>query len=186
MGTTILHRVPANKKAYLASELSFTSPSTGNVYRVVADSMVGSTYYAAVEKRAADGSVSVEGVVVTTETRDGEFAYKEIAEVSGPYFWDCPAKVLNALTPTQHASALDWRATCRNTIVQKAIAKKLKTGDVIKFDTPLNFGGAYGYLDTFTVDAQGRSIRFTNAVNRNLTFYISKWKTRPFAIVSLA
>lgn len=71
---------------------------------VKASRVVGNVVYAAV--RMPDGQVcGVVGVI------DG-LGYKLMGEEEGPYYYDAPAEVLEALTPTAEPWALKWRAKC--------------------------------------------------------------------------
>lgn len=47
------------------------------------------------------------------------FAYKDMDETCGPYYFNCPKKILSLLSPTDNESALKWRETCRQQIAKK-------------------------------------------------------------------
>src|SRR3546814_944011 len=60
-------------------------------------------------------------------SRDGhQFGYKDMSENMGPCEADCPAAILELLSPTDHEYALDWRARCRANLVLRA--RKLSDG----------------------------------------------------------
>src|SRR3546814_16727894 len=64
-------------------------------------------------------------------SRDGhQFGYKDMSENMGPCEADCPAAILELLSPTDHEYALDWRARCRANLVLRA--RKLSDGDRIR------------------------------------------------------
>lgn len=106
--------------------------------KVLKSSMVGSTYYAAVEvtgKRDKDGWIEpipkeereVFAAVVLTSTRkdDGfDFGYKDMEESMGPYQSDCPISILNLLTPTDREFAINWRKRCRENAEKKKLERK--------------------------------------------------------------
>lgn len=91
--------------------------------RVLKSVMVGSTYYAAVNvKDSKKNTNQTFGVVALTSTRltNGmNFAYKDMGESMGPYYYDCPESILNLLSPTDNEYALEWRKRCREKIKAK-------------------------------------------------------------------
>lgn len=66
-------------------------------------------FYAAVKSKN-NNSGAVFAVVYLTKRRNGSVAVKSITESAGPYYFDCPAKVFNALTETDNEYALEWRS----------------------------------------------------------------------------
>lgn len=94
-------------------------------HELVADAMVGSTYYAAV-RDLRDGSVFA--IVALTSIEWGEFGIKEMDEDMGPCAYDCPARILDKLSPTDSEFANAWRERCRANAVKKAGFKALPTG----------------------------------------------------------
>lgn len=125
-------------------------------YEVVKSAMRGSIYYAAVKvlltpqknpdgtcKEDANGHFIYEpipkeeqetfGVVVLTGVDDGDFAYKIVSETMGPVHHRCPKNVLDALSPTTNAYALEWREKCREYLA-KPNPSKLPVGTVIQFE----------------------------------------------------
>lgn len=65
------------------------------------------------------------------------FSYKWMDESVHPYYYDCPDRILDLLTPTDIKSANEWRESCR-----KHNRNKPKVGDVVKFKYPWVF--SYG------------------------------------------
>lgn len=106
---------------------------------VLASSMYGSTYYAAVKDCDSD---SVFGMVVLTYKGNdlhGNFGFKAMDETCGPYHYDCSQKILDLLTPTNDLWANAWRESCRERLEQKRKSKeisKLASGTVIKVTIP--------------------------------------------------
>ncbi len=45
-------------------------------------------------------------------TRDGKLGYKSMDETMLPYYYNCPRRILEVLTSTTNASALEWRFRC--------------------------------------------------------------------------
>ena len=91
---------------------------------VLKDSMVGSTYYAAIKDKKT-GEVFC-GVILT-RTREGwEFGYKALTEYDGPVEDKCPKSILDLLTPTDNKYALGWRERCRKNYEIKKISDSKK------------------------------------------------------------
>lgn len=123
----------------------------GNGYEVVKDAVVGTTYYAAV-KSPHDGSVGAV-IILTHIDRNGycNFGMKWIDEESGPYKCECPKSVLDALSPTDNESAIEWREKCRankkdTTLRDAPVGAKLKVTlkngeerDVVKMEPMYQF-----------------------------------------------
>ena len=102
------------------------------------------TYYAAVEVLQPSQERKVAGVVclVRYNPRDREgfiFAYKDMDETVGPYEAECPAAILDLLTPTDNALALAWRERCRATIARRAAKSRLRNGWTLVFEEPISF-----------------------------------------------
>ena len=82
----------------------------GSRNEIVESATVGTTFYAAVRVKETGETF---GLVVLQERADGEYAYKAMGEDEGPYYFDCPVRVLDALTPTDNETANGWREACR-------------------------------------------------------------------------
>lgn len=79
----------------------------------------GRTVYAAVKRIKPDGTTYVFGAVVLTSTNMRDyynFSYKDMDETCGPCEAECPASILNLLTPTDNQYANEWRERCRENI----------------------------------------------------------------------
>ena len=103
---------------------------------------VGSTYYAAIERLSEDGSCEVFAVVFLTSSKPNDpdgytFGYKDMDETVGLCSYDCPASILDLLTPTDHQYAAEWRAACRERA--KLTGRKLKDGDIIELPEAIEF-----------------------------------------------
>lgn len=104
-------------------------------------------------------------VVCLLSRRDGSFGYKDMDEGMGPFEANCPARILNQLSPTasifsegnSREYARTWRAKCRVNIDKRAEFRKLKArmtdGVTIKLPEAITFSGGQSE-DTFKVVAQ--------------------------------
>jgi len=131
------HKTP---KQYLDHQLTYEGESF--TCKVLDSAVVNmKRYYAAVEKvEKATGERSVICVVclVNFNPRDKEgmiFGYKDMDETMGPCASDCPARILDLLTPTDSKYATEWRARCK-----RRLTKLLpKPGQTIVLEAPMKF-----------------------------------------------
>jgi hypothetical protein len=128
-------------------------------YNVVKSSMIGSTYYAAVQTlkrgiRQGEHDYIYEdipeneretGAVVFLTSVDMKdhfnFSYKDMCESMGPYSYDCPKGILDLLTPTENEYANKWRELCRERLAEKKdpnALKNLPVGTQIKVTLPFD------------------------------------------------
>lgn len=142
MGWTGTHRERGlSDREYFEAEFPTTLREHG---RIVACSTKGGVFYAAVENndRAAYKPGETWALVVLIQRGRGwwNFHYKEMSEESGPYEAHAPASVLDALSPTDHDYATEWRAKCRANLTRDAEAKAVKKGTTVLFGHELSFG----------------------------------------------
>lgn len=103
---------------------------------LIKDAMIGSTWYGAV-KLVSTGEIFA--VVMLTSTTNGtEFAYKDMDETCGPCAYDCPASILNLLSPPTNEWSREWREACRQQIARKAELRKLHKATVIDVVYPFD------------------------------------------------
>lgn len=89
------------------------------------------------------------------------FFRKELSEGGcGEGYYDAPARVLDALTPTDDPDVNAWRQACRDRLVRvaevKARVAALRPGSVIRFQHELSFG-SHGRASRFEMVAAGRA-----------------------------
>ena len=164
--------------------------------------------YAAV--RHPHGYVFACAIKITYYPKDREnIVYRIDDESAGPVLSNCPKKILDLLTPDQDmiekygqkpdGTWLEWRQRCRANLAQyQALrAQKIRDGDVLKFEEPLNFTDG-SVRDTFIVRRDrtirgGTRTRFrsTNRDSQGIlreepfspTFSITRWKDRKHTII---
>lgn len=131
------HKTP---KEYLNHQFTFASETVS--YKVLRSALVGMRrYYAAVEivtKATQKKEVSCVVCLVNYNPRDKEgfiFGYKDMDETMLPFANDCPAAILDLLTPTDSENALAWRAECRKRLSKQ----RPKAGDTIVLSRPMKF-----------------------------------------------
>ena len=93
-------------------------------FKVLKSSIVGSTYYAAIED-IENGEIFAAVILTSVNNSDYyNFSYKSLTEFSGPCKYDCPAGILKMLSPTDNEWANSWRDSCYK---KKNIKKELNT-----------------------------------------------------------
>lgn len=128
--------------------------------------------------RLQDEVIALVCLVQFTPNSYYNIGYKDMEEAMHPYYYNCPKRILEKLTPTQNTSAQSWREACWQRI-QEREAKQVNDGDLIRFRNPINFTNGYT-LDTFRVIKNGNKIRFNSG---SFICKISNWKERDFEII---
>lgn len=108
-------------------------------YVVEKSALVGTVYYAAIrhigrrnyktneitEIPASEQEVFAVIFLTGMNMKDSfNFGYKDMEESMHPYYYDCPAGILKLLSPTDNASANEWRENCLQRAAQKKADKK--------------------------------------------------------------
>ena len=142
-----------------------------------------SEYYRAME--TSDGKKLVYVCHVNLRPCGGlNIYYKDETEKEGPYIYNCPADILAIAEESEPLSeeSKRWREKVHNVLDNKAKAKALKIGDVIKFNRKIQFGRNWEE-DTFVVDKhplrRGKTLR--TALGKWVK--IRNWRSIPFEIV---
>lgn len=127
-------------RQYLDAQYTYERPERRS--RVLRSTLVGKrVYYAAVETvRVPTGELEAYAAVCLYRwnPRDPEgyiFGYKDMDETVGPYECECPARILDLLTPTTSEYAVQWRDRCR-VLLEKPMPRP---GQIIVFDEPVTF-----------------------------------------------
>lgn len=125
------------------------------------------TWYAALELNRSDRPREVVGLVclVRYNPRDREgyvFGYKDMDETMGPCECECPAAILDLLTPTDNGHANEWRARCRANLIRRAAKPKLRSGEVVSFEQRRRFtdGASFERMEVVIDPRQPRAVRF--------------------------
>ena len=122
-------------------------------YRIFRSAMVGSTYYAAVQKLKRgitnretedevyedipeDELVTFAVIFRTTTDRRSydNFAYKDMTEFDAPGQRDCPENILKLLSDTDSKDALEWRNKCHEYNAIRKALNDAPIGTVVKTD----------------------------------------------------
>lgn len=125
--------------------------------------------YAAIRR---DGKV--EAAVIKYNKEGDSITTKVMHECEMPYYFDCPKRILNKLSPTLNQHAIEWRERCK----AKASKARLKIGQKIKLDKPLRFTDGLE-RDIFMYVGKSRFV----CQKTQTTVKISRWRDRNFDIV---
>ncbi len=138
MGWTSLHRAPGTSdRQWVTDNLLLKG------MEIVACATKRGVFYAAVRNgRDVVPSGYTWALVVLMQRNPRShynFTYKDMDETMGPSYYDAPAAVLDALSPTDSEWANQWRETCRKALERRASLPAVKRGDVVRFAHPLTF-----------------------------------------------
>lgn len=143
-------------------------------WTIVKSATVRDAWYAAVRyKDSADVTAMV--IIFRWSPRSyWNFSYKDMPETWLPED-HAPAEVLNALTPTDNADAIEWRRRCRANLAKMA---QLSKGARVKFAEPFAFTDG-AVLDALTY--QGGNLFEANGTRYRLAG--SGWRDREFTVL---
>ena len=111
----------------------YSGETENGIWKVLKSAMVGSTYYAAVERtNKATGETKVFAGVCLTSIEKGEFYYKDMDESMHPFQYKCPNSILDLLTETEYEPAKEWRRLCREHNAKPNLGR-LPIGTTIEF-----------------------------------------------------
>lgn len=113
----------------------------------------------------------IAGVALTENKKDG-FYYKIMDETVGPYYYDCPEKILKLLTKPENEHSANWRKECRKMHSKHKIVK----GTMVKFKEPIKFNN--GHLQSEFI-FESHSTFWANGMK----YRVSGWKNRDFEII---
>ena len=180
----------ATPKAYLDDQFTYAREDRRS--RVLASGLVAMrTYYAAVEHiTVSTGAREVWALVclVRYNRRDREgfvFGYKDMEESMGPCEDACPAKVLDLLTATDNAHALNWRSRCRARLAERAVQQAKPgpwPGDIVILAEPMLFrdGRRLSRFQAVRLPGSTRGVVFRSAEGG--LYRISSLKTCDYVI----
>lgn len=184
MGWTGTHR-PAGMTTLEFFQGEF--PTLFATHDVLAHNTDREGFYAAMRERDTG---KVWALVVGVQRTPGShfnYSYKECSETMGPGWTGASRAVLDALTPTDHQWANEWRAEVRARLDKP----QAKVGDTIRFARPITFTSG-AELDTFIVAQRDKWTRAgvrkeTILASVNGGYYkVSDWKHREFTVLAPA
>jgi hypothetical protein len=190
MGWTTTRCEPNQAKKFLKQE--FESENEHGSWLVLDQAQVGNVHYlkmSHLDKKTNKTDIFVMVVLTNWNNEDYwfNFGYKEMEDCTGPFYYNCPLRLLEGLTESNE-TGMAWRQKVREYHARRRA--KPKVGQRIKFAKPLkfNFGGGLGWREygTFDVIKYKKSGIAYRPVGDNayLTCRITKIEDREFEIVS--
>lgn len=159
----------------------FSWESERHTNKVIETSVKLTEAYAAVERiDKATGERTVWALVLLIHHMPRSyynFGYKDMDETMGPYYFNCPAKILDLLTPIDNDYANTWRAKCREALARK---KKMPAGTIIRFDAELGHWGTdfvkvkHSRKNVFQSKLTGSYVRLTRSLQHSTFTIIGK------------
>jgi hypothetical protein len=177
----------ATPKSYLDAQFTYSRDVDGvakGLKLLASSCQQNRTYYAAAQEMVDGVGGAVFAIVCKVmwnpRSKTAEhFGYKDMDESMGPCEDNCPAYILDFLTPTDTEHALDWRLRCRANLERRA--RRIEDGDRIKLASPLTFtDGHVG--NEFIVVKRGRRLSFRDPDTR-IGYAISRFMQREWTIV---
>lgn len=175
MGWDFSHREPGvSVHDYLARDFKNLT--------ILDSAIVNRTFYAACEEIGKPGHIFALVALLKMPRDYYNFGYKAMGETEGPFVNDCPARILDKLTPVVGdgpgaESARQWRERCRAKVTKRQAATKVKAGDIVTFAEPLKFGNGET-LTTFRFDSGSRF----RAEGRAMVYRITNWRQRAYTV----
>lgn len=137
MGWTFMRGKPRDER--IEVERLFTPADPANVTMDVLQLVKrGSVWYGAIRTTVKGQEPVVWAAIIKTQVYRGDWGYKDMDETCGPYHWDAPLSLLDKLSPTDNAYALEWRAEVRVKAATKR--KPIKPGQILVAKQPIDFG----------------------------------------------
>lgn len=87
------------------------------------------------------GTANIEAVVINVERHGSQIAWQVTWEEKVPLEVECPAFILNLLTPTLKPGARHWRAACQNRATEAEKRRRIFPGILIETAKPISFNG---------------------------------------------
>jgi hypothetical protein len=115
---------------------------SGGGWTLIDSSVVGNTYFGLHERTDA-GNLQRLITVCLISKAGGTWGYKSMSEDMGPYYFNCPLRILDKAdeVPAVSYSATEWRANCRAHAKREKAIKSLAPGVVVRLVSGLKFQG---------------------------------------------
>lgn len=148
-------------------------------FQIIDFSRVGNTLYMAIE-HIPKGNVFAMVVRISFEGR--LFYWKDMEESMGPYYHDCPLRILKKLSPTDNTYALEWRKRCWEHHKNKKLKEPFRHGDILEFPYEIEFMDGYVAKKMILVKHGRATVFAPYDENRRYTtlfgaYRIRRWKS---------
>jgi len=175
---------PTDVAGELRSRLTWESASASNRCLDIALRMDAA--YAAVETvHKATGTREVWCAVILLRYRRDKndpypFGNKDLEESMGPRACECPARILDLLTPTNNEHALAWRAACRESIGRRMPA----VGTRVRFERAIKFGDGSSETEFTVIQLPRRRKVLRGANGSHYRLQQRVWQQVPWQVLS--
>lgn len=180
MGWTYTHR----DKGTTNKEFFLKDFDHGTTFH--AHGTVNGIFYAAVESPRRPGEVwALVALTNWVPSEHFNFGFKDMSEDMGPGVHRAPLSVLNALTPTDHPIALEWRERVAQHHAQRKAVRGLEDGDRVVLGTVLRFTDG-SERDTFIVRrslVRGGRTKVVLRDERGQAYRVSNWQDMTMAVI---
>ncbi|MGG1910547.1 hypothetical protein AB1285_27360 [Microbacterium sp. NRRL B-14842] len=92
-------------------------------------------------------------------------------------------RVLEALTPTDHEYANQWRAACWANLELEEAKPRVRRGDHIRFAEPFTFGGGLQTTTETVFEVEGRDV-LRVIDHHGVRVRIPRWRARSYALAA--
>lgn len=148
-------------------------------YELLDVAQVGwNTLYGALKVPKGD----VIGIVILmswSPNSEWNFGTKSMSEDMGPYYYDCPERILDVLTPTDDTASLLWRAKCRQNLEARKAKPKVTAGSIVRFEHPITFGK--GWEESTLRFEKGNLFRDVNGFGQR--YRVRGWRNLQYEVV---
>lgn len=167
-------------KDFFSDQFIYKNPKFGEVQDVAVKDFVAyiaiKREWGAVKDHPMFGQIHIDmhevfAIVCPIRMRSDYYniGYKDMSEDMGPFYYDCPERILKQLTPTGYQYAIEWRNKCWEKINKRKNTPRLSKDTIIKLNRPVKFRNGCS-LDTFKVIST-KPLRFVSD-NSPYTHYI--------------
>lgn len=162
MGWLYYHREPGE------TDRDHFAGKFGEGYEILDCATKRNVFYAAL-KTPEDKVIAFVALIQRVRGDYYNFGYKDMDESMGPSEAECPARILDLLTPVEDLDlgengtqwATEWRKRCRENADKQASRPKVRKGDTVKLASKFKFTNGVED-DTFTL-VDGKRNRWTTS-----------------------
>ena len=111
------------------------------------------------------------------------FTYKDMDETVGPGAVHAPRRVLEALTPTDHEYAKQWRTACWANLELEEAKPRVRRGDRIRFAEAFTFGGGLQTTAATVFEVVERDV-LRVIDHHGVRVRIPRWRARSYTLAA--
>ena len=112
------------------------------------------------------------------------FTYKDMDETMGPGAVHAPRRVLEALTPTDHEYANQWRTACWANLELEEAKPRVRRGDRIRLAEAFTFGSGLQTTAATVFEVVERDV-LRVIDHHGVRVRIPRWRARSYALAAV-